>query len=139
MDETEFSRIIDARFPYHDPAEAIELIEIANSISHNAAFMVLEEICRPPFDVEVSTKTIIALIDLWKDRTSHPLVHSVVKAARTIAMGSNQSVNGALQLMKEVAPFTGQYCALNIAYYSCDDINGEIEAAKDEICRLWEC
>jgi len=101
--------------------------------------MVLEEICRPPIDEEVSTKTIIALIELWKNSTSHPLVPSVVKAARTIAMGSNQSVNEALQLMKEVAPFRGQYCALNIAYYSCDDIDGEIEAAKDEICRLWEC
>jgi len=138
MDEIEFAEAIDSHFPYHDRVIATGLIDIANSLSDNAKFMVLEELCRPPLGTDVSEKTLLDLIDIWNNRTSHPLAHSVVKVARLMATDTDQSVNEAIQLMNEIAPFKGQYCALNIAYFSCDDKGSEIEAANDEIRRLWE-
>ena len=68
----------------------------------------------------------------------HPLSKSVVAAARIMASGSNLPVANALALMKEIAPFRGQYAALSIAYFSCDDIDESLEPRDKEIRAEWD-
>ena len=99
---------------------------------------VFEEICRPPTDVVVSTETLLDLIALWSDLATHPLASPVAAAARQIAAGADLPVAAAKELMSEIAEFQGQYCALNIAYFSCDDPTVGIDTVFDAVRQQWE-
>ena len=109
----------------------------ANAISVNAMFLVLHELCRPGRNTEVTENTLLRLIELWNERVDHPLAEAVVPVARLMAGGSMQSVDAALELMARIAPFEGQYSALSIAYFSCDDVHEVLEAPDKKIRSDW--
>lgn len=139
MDEFEFAVFIDCDFPYNDRLKAIALIDQANSISANAMFIVLEELCRPGQGVKVTKDTLLSLIDIWSERTEHPLAQIVVPVARLMAKGSHcWPVDQAAALMEKIAPFKGLYSALNVAYFSCDDVDELLEVRWKEIHAEWE-
>lgn len=48
MTEDAFNLLIGCAFPYRDADVARRLIDLGRSLSPNAHFMTLEEICRPP-------------------------------------------------------------------------------------------
>jgi len=138
MKEAEFNDLIDCNFPYNDRPEALALIDQANDISPNAMFVVLDELCRPGAGANVSTETLLELIDAWSERMNHPLSGPIVSAARVMVSGSHQSVASAADLMEKVALFEGQYAALSIAYMSCDDEDDLLGVRENEIRAKWE-
>ncbi|WP_170763954.1 hypothetical protein [Ruegeria lacuscaerulensis] len=138
MNEAEFSKSIDCAFPYANREKVIELVDVALSISTNAVFMVLEEICRPPQSTGVAKETLSDLIDVWSERVDHPLARSVVPIARLMLEGTHLSVYEAEKAVRKIAPFEGQYSALNIAYFSCDDTDGSVETVIHEVRGRWE-
>lgn len=138
MTEAEFSDSIDCCFPYHAREKAIELMDRALQISTNAAFIVLYELCMPPRGTRVKKKLLAELIDLWDAKVDHPLAQSIVPIARVMARGELVSVDEAKSVLETLAPFTGQYAALGIIYFSCDDRDGVLEAPVEEIRREWD-
>ncbi|WP_299986139.1 hypothetical protein [uncultured Ruegeria sp.] len=138
MNEAEFSQSIDCSFPYANREEAIELIDVALSISTNAAFMVLEEMCRPPQGIDVEKETLLDLIDAWSNRVDHPLARSIVPIARLMAEGNHLSGREAEKVAKSIAGFKGQYSALNIAFFSSNDANESLEIVINQIRERWD-
>ena len=138
MEETEFYELIDCEFPYNNRERAIELIDLGISISANASFAVLHELCRPGMGTDVTKETLLDLIAIWVEKVNHPLAISVVPVARMMAEGKEQPVDEAILLLLEIAPYEGLYAALNIAYFSCDDTNGGMEVAYEEVVDGWE-
>ncbi|UWQ78155.1 hypothetical protein K3725_12600 [Leisingera sp. S132] len=138
MNEIEFAEQIDCKFPYHDTEQAAALIAQARSISSAAMFMALEEICRPPIGTDASRDQIFGLIDKWSLLCDHPLADQTVSAAKAVASGATWPVEKSLALLERVAGFEGLYGALNIAYFSCDDVDGVIEPEFERIRKDWE-
>lgn len=138
MTEADFASLIDCRFPYNDRDASIALMDHANAISSNAAFMVLEEIARPAVSAEVSKETRLELIQEWRERTNHPLVSSMAKVARAMVHDKLYSVEDALIHMDQISCFKGSFAALNIAYFSCDDADGLVDQANERIRGQWE-
>ncbi|MCK0143955.1 hypothetical protein [Aliiroseovarius sp. F20344] len=138
MTEADFAGLIDCRFPYNDHDVSIALMDHANAISSNAAFMVLEEIARPVVSAEVSKETRLELIQEWRERTNHPLVSSMAKVARAMVHDKLCSVEDALIQMDQISCFEGNFAALNIVYFSCDDVDGSVDQANRKIRSEWE-
>ncbi|WP_170515338.1 hypothetical protein [Ruegeria atlantica] len=138
MNEAEFSKSIDCSFPYANREEAIELIDTSLSISTNAAFMVLEELCRPPEGMAVAKETLLDFIDVWSKKVDHPLARLVVPIARLMVEGNYLSGREAEKVAKSIAAFKGQYSALNIAYFSSDDTDESLETVIHEVRERWD-
>jgi len=64
MTEAEFIEAIGFRFPYQDFDKCRSLIKLGASISANAAFMVLHEICRTPHKHSVSREILFELLTI---------------------------------------------------------------------------
>lgn len=137
MTETEFIESIDCSFPYNSEAEWRPLIELGTSISPNAAFMVLHELCRPPTGIAVPKARIEAILDCWNQHFKHPLVGQVLPAAKAMIDGQTIAVDTALRTMRVVAAYRGQYNALSIPYFACDDVDGRAEELRLEITNAW--
>lgn len=73
--EIQFLDKIDCNFPYHDRQEGVRLIEQAATLSTNALFSVIEELCRIPESerLTVSTETLLDLLTLAASKINHPL------------------------------------------------------------------
>lgn len=137
MTEDEFIQSIDCSFPYADEARWRELIDLGASISPNAAFMVLHEICRAPIDVVIDPGTLSNMLDVWQVRFKHPLVEVVLPAAEAMLRHETITVQAALMAMRRVASYPGQYNALSIPYFACDDVNDKADVLYEEIIRSW--
>jgi hypothetical protein len=136
-----FAAKIDCRFPYRDRASASALIAEGWSISLDAAFGVLHEICRKPKSSPVTRQRQHQLMDEWAARFDHPLREPLLRCARALTEKKPLAWEEAVSVMEEVGKFDAQFSALNIAYFSgdCDSDEGAsgLEAARDRICRAW--
>lgn len=139
MNEAQFLNSIDCVFPYTDFAKAMELVNSAISISENAIFGVLEEICRPPAGANVPQETLMDLIDGWIKRVDHALAKDIASIARLMIEGDHLSSEEAKNAMRKIAPFKGLYTALNIVYFACDDADGSLESFSQHVLCQWEC
>ncbi len=137
MTEDEFSALIDCRLPYDNEAECVRLMELAQTISDNASFLVLDELARAPRGTDISGVTLLKLIDLWQERCPHPLSQPLADCARVLAANGELSVAASLTLLNLVRAYPGQYAALGIAYMSCDDADGKADALYSEIHAAW--
>ena len=137
MTEAEFSDLIDARFPYGKSGEALKLVELACSISPNAAFMVAEELARPPRSARVSRHRREILLGELERRFDHPLKERIFTIARRLIGGCELAVPEALEAVRAIASYPGQYAALNIAYFSADDVAGDVDQAKQQVVGRW--
>ncbi|WP_425407823.1 hypothetical protein [Hyphococcus sp.] len=137
MNEAEFDALIDCKFPYNDAKECMRLINLAAKISPEASFMVLHEICRPPKDATVLNIRLSELLTEWRKTVTHPLRDRMFECAQYLIGGGWATVDFALQLIREIEKFPGQYSALNIAYFCCDDESGKIENEYERIRSAW--
>lgn len=118
--ELVFENGIDARFPYNEKIAAADLIEQGLSISLNAAFCVLEEICRPPQSTAVSPERLIELTELWASYVDHKLCKPVLQCALALIDRKHVPTTKAVETMEYIGQFDGQRAALNIAYFAGD-------------------
>ncbi len=137
MTETEFIEAIDCRLPYGDVQAVQRIIERAQGISSNAAFMALHEICRPPRSKKLSLEQHLLLLRIWAQAVDHPLCAQILPIAETVLRGADVPVPVAMAAMQAVAQYPNEYNALAIAYFSCDDKNGEADALHQRITRAW--
>jgi hypothetical protein len=138
MNEEEFLNSIDCRFPYEDEHKWRALILQGKNISDNASFGVLEEIARKPYGNPVNEIEQLTMVDVWAKENNPPLVQPVIEAARAIITNNVLSVGRVLELMSEVQAYRNQYCALNIIYFACDDVENLVDQKRQEIVERWQ-
>lgn len=130
-EEAEFIEAIDCRFPYGDPALAAWLIDEACANSSNAAFMVAHELSRRPRSSSAADAVCLTLLDRLCERRIHPLKDSVLAVARRMVRRDPVRFDECRVLMDRIAAYPGEFNALAIVYFSCEDAEAE---AVDHIC-----
>ena len=139
--EKAFLAIIDCRFPYNDPSASM-LIQQGWTISLNAAFLVLHELCRPHLHRNVSKELLRQLISEWATGPDHALKIPLLDAARALVDGNPIPWRKGIELMSRVGEYDGQYNALAIVYFAsdCDSQEGDdaLELANAQIRLRWE-
>jgi hypothetical protein len=139
--EKAFVECFDCRFPYGDPL-ASTLISQGWSISLNAAFCVLAEICHLPRNIDIDRDRLKQLVDEWAAGPDHPIKAPVLHAVHALVDGNTLPLDECVDLMNYVAGFDGQRAALAIIYYATDadkpesdEMLGRIHA---EILQRWD-
>jgi len=130
---------IDCNFPYHNRQESVQLINQAETLSTNALFKVIEELCRIPKSekANVSTSELIDLLTLTSNKLNHPLKELIIDAADKMIREQDLEVDDVIWKMEIVEKYPGQYAALSILYFSCDDKEGKLEPIWDRIISEW--
>jgi hypothetical protein len=140
--EKPFEASFDARYPYEDHARASSLIKQGWAISLNAAFCVLEELCRPPAGADVKEQRLEELVSEWSSGPDHPLKSLVLPAAHALIANRPLPWSEGVRLMKDVGAYDGQRAALNIAYFASysDSPEGDdaLDRTHEEVCRAWD-
>lgn len=136
MTEQEFIESIDFNFPYNEEEKAIELISQGRKISENASFMVLHEIVRAPSGVTRETKEF--LYNHWCNGFSHELLPQVKEASSALLANQELPVERAIELMENFKSHIGQYCALSIVYFSCNDTEGKADQKYNQVTEQWQ-
>ena len=134
-EELDFKRAIDCLFPYNDIDSCISLMNVAMSISHEAMFSVLHEICRTPKSENVSPATQLKLADIWLEKSSHPISSEIYAVAKTMIARENISVEQSILLLNKLFKYSDLSSAFHIVYFSCDDLDGKMECHYDMIVR----
>jgi hypothetical protein len=138
MSEKEFIETINCQFPYFDEIKWQEIVKLGSQISPNAAFAVLEEICRPPLGAKVSTQQLEHILECWKVEFHHPLSELLGNVARLMINREEVSVGQTVNLLNLVASYPHLYSALNVPYFACDDTNGVVDRLYKEIIQEWK-
>ncbi len=138
ISEVEFIGWIDANFPYGRANVWPAVIKLGVSISSNAAFAVLDEICRPPHSYKPSLELRLSMLAYWDQHFDHPLKSLVLPAARALVHDVCIPVDDAIAAMKEIAVWPGEYCALSIPYFACDDVEGHADKVHEDIRKSWQ-
>jgi hypothetical protein len=126
--EQPFAALIDAKFPYGD-ASASALIRQGWRISLNAAFCVLDELCRAPVSSDVSKARLQELLAEWADGPDHVLKAHVLSAAQNLIDGNALAWREGVDLMRRIGEYDGQRAALGIAYFASECGSPEGDAA----------
>jgi len=137
--ESNFISKIDCKFPYNDREACLSLINEAAALSTNSMFMVIHEICRVPSSAKdkVNTDFLIGLLEETKTKFNHPLKDMVLDTAINVVNGHDLTVDEAMLRMVRVKYYKGQYNALSIMYFSCDDKEDRLEPLWDKIISEW--
>lgn len=137
--EIQFLDKIDCNFPYQDKQESLQLIEQASSLSTNALFSIVEELCRISESERpnVSTETLLDLLTLTANKINHPLERIIVETADKMIRKEELTVEDVLLKMQTVQKYPGQFAALSILYFSCDDKDEKLESTWDNIISEW--
>ena len=132
--EKPFEVSFDARFPYED-ASASALIREGWAISLNAAFCVLNELCRPPYSHTVSKERQCELVAEWAAGPDHPLKAPLLHAAYALIEDKPLGWKKGVELMRQVGSYDGQRAALGIVYFasSSDSEEGDEALTKTDI------
>lgn len=139
--DAEFHDLIDARFPYEDFTLASAMITRGWKTSLNAAFCVLDELCRPPRNSGASKELLRNLIDEWNAGPEHSLKEPLRGCAIRLLSGEYLPWRDGVSLMRLIAQYEGQLAALAIVYFASDCSTPEgdaaLNAANDAIRREW--
>ncbi|MFN7551387.1 MAG: hypothetical protein ACK59M_16575 [Pseudomonadota bacterium] len=138
MDESGFIASIDCKFPYEDRDAALDLAKQACLLSPNAAFAVVDEVSRPPKGIAPTPQFGIEVLSFVEQHLAHPLATPIIGLAREIVLGRSVSVPEAVLALRQVERFPGQYCALSVAYFACDDVDGIAERELNRIKAAWD-
>lgn len=140
--EVTFEAKIDARFPYDDKATSSALIAEACSISLNALYCVLDEICRPPKSSGVTEQRQRELIAEWSSAFEHELKAPLVRCANALVSGQALKWRDAVSVIEDVGRFEAQRAALSVAYFAgdCDSDEGDaaLDSAQRRVREAWE-
>lgn len=131
---------IDCTFPYHDKEACLHLIDEAAALSTNAMFFVIEELCRVRSSEKdkVTTDFLLDLLSKTKSKFHHPLKEIVLDTASKMIKRQELTVDEAISRMESVKGYKGQFSALSIIYFSCDDKEDKLEAVWDNIILDWK-
>lgn len=137
--EIQFLDKIDCNFPYTDRQESERLVEQAATLSTNALFSVVEELCRIPESdrSSVSNETLLDLLTLTASKLNHPLKNIIIDTADKMIRRQELTVDEAMLRMKTVQQYPGQFAALSILYFSCDDKEERLDPIWDSIRVQW--
>ena len=137
--EDKFMDRIRCNFPYHSKEKSFSLIEEAATISTNAIFAVIEEICRIPASERgnVETSFLHELLSRTVLKLDHPLKNMVVDAASKMIDEQELDVDDVINKMGIIKTYPGQYSALSILYFSCDDKEEKLDPIWSAILALW--
>jgi hypothetical protein len=138
MDEATFVDSIDARFPYTDLDAGLQLAEHACTISANAAFAVVDELARPPRGTAAPSAHRLAILERIRELLDHPLASVVLDLARRLVRDERPSVDDALRTMRLISAHPGQYAALSVAYFACEDSSGHADREYQRILKTWD-
>lgn len=129
MTEKDFLELIDCAFPYDNKERCIELIDQSLSISPNAVFAVVEEICRVPVSKRqnVSEAFLLELLNVIDNKFEHPIKNLMLEVARVLIKRGEISVDDAILKMEEIVKYQNTFSARSILYFSCDDTEGKLE------------
>jgi hypothetical protein len=128
-------------FPYHDETAWRALIDLGRTISPNAAFAVLEEISRPPRGESISPSVLQGIGIYWRANFDHPLADLILDCAMALIDRREIPAQRAYEIMETIAQYPGQYAALNIVYFACEEaehLSGEVDRRCDAITACWE-
>jgi hypothetical protein len=123
--------------PLRPGAQNRPAIDRGITISPNAAFAVLHEICRPPRSVRISVDRLIQLLEYWRSRFDHPAADMLVEVAISIIHERDLAVQDVMTKIGLLADYPGLYAALSILYFSCDDPDKRLEPVDAAIRRRW--
>ena len=137
--EEQFIDRIDCNFPYRDNEQCLSLIDEAVSISANSIFKVIEELCRIPISDKqhVSEQYLLELLKLTAEKFENPLKEIIVGTATKMILEEELSVDEVISKMELVRQFPGQFSALSILYFSCNDKEEKLEPIWDSILAEW--
>ncbi len=138
MTESEFIESIDCRFPSRHEEQGRRLVHLACELSANAAFAVMHELARPGAGADSPAGIRRSLLSLLSQKLAHPLVPIVVPITERLINESDLTVEEAISAMNAIRLYPGQYAALSIAYFSCDDANGDVERVYGDIEAAWQ-
>ena len=138
MTEKEFIESIDCCFPYDDLPRAIRLIDLACTISANAAFMVALELARVPRSKHVPQATLRELLAHLDQRLQHPLKDTVFPVARTMIQGQRIPDADVVALMERFRAYPGQYSALAVIYFAAELASEAVDSAWEATVEAWE-
>lgn len=116
MNEIEYIDSIDACFPYEDEDAWRAAVDQGISISDNAAYMALYEICRGVGDLPLSA--LHRMLDYWDAKYDHPTKPTVMVAVRAVFNDTYLSEAEALAFLDEIAAYPGQCNALGIVWHA---------------------
>lgn len=137
--ESQFIDKIDCKFPYHDRQESLQLIEQAAALSPNALYAIIHELCLIPHSKRssVTTETLVDLLAITANQFNHPLKELIVDTADKMIRRQELTVEDVILKMQIVQKYPGQFAALSILYFSCDDKDGKMEPIWENIISEW--
>jgi hypothetical protein len=136
VDKT-FRDEIDCRFPYDDLDQCKSLIDRGIAISPSAAFAILHEISRPGQGVPVPADRLMQLLEYWRSRFDHPAAEMMREVASSMILGRHLPVEEVAARMGIIAEYPQLSPALEILYFSCDDVEERLQPLYDEIHERW--
>ncbi len=138
MTYEEFYKEIDCNFPYQDETKWKQVIAQGHEIGLDAPFLVLHEICRKPFSVELDQESHMKIYEYWQSSFTHPLINILKPACLAHINNSCLSVEKVIKIMAKVRQFPKRYNALQIIYFACEDKEEVVEAKYEEILGEWK-
>ena len=138
-EEQKFRDSIDCDFPYTDRSQAEALINQASTISEDAVLAVIYELCYPgsPNPVSKHPRERLELLQLAADQSSYPLKSLIINTAQRLIRDEELSVQEAVEAMRKISKYPDEPTALNILYFSCDDVDNIADKLYKEIEMEW--
>lgn len=136
--EQQFLDEIDCNFPYRNKKKCIELIDRALSISSDAVYAVVYELAYPPNSKKSTPKSLLfELLDIIDNKFEHSLKSMTFELVRILINGQKIKVKEAIDKMVLLKKFPNEYMTLNMFYFSCDDVNEELEPIYEDVVNCW--
>lgn len=138
VNEREFCDSIDCCFPYTHGERAAHLIHVACALSPTAVLTVVHELARAPKSANAPADVRHRLLDLVERNFTHPALSIVLPIARTMIDGDDVPVDIAIAAMNQLDRDAQSGVALNIACFSCNDVDGVADATYEQIAASWK-
>lgn len=137
--ENNFFEKIHCRFPYHDKELCLQLIEEGVLLSTDSAFKIIEELARITKDDRKGLEDgyLKDLLSMTSSKFEHPMKEMIVEVAKKMIDSEGITVDEAVSKLESVRKFPGQYSALSILYFSCNDKEEKLDPIWKDIINEW--
>ena len=136
--ESEFIMNIDASFPYKDEVKWKSLIRQGASISPDASFMTLHEICRKPKYVHISEGRLLEMINYRVKNNDLPLQQEIVEAAKSLIQKTPLPKAKAKIYFRNLRQHIGWYNAAAIVLYAANERNRDVRTLYEDLLKHWK-
>lgn len=135
--ELEFIDKIEDNFPFDNYIECVKLIDEAITISPNAVFSIVEEICKKASEKNISKAALINFLKQIDTKFNHPLRKLILETAQRIILREIISVDETNKNMEVLKAYPMQYAALSILCFYTKDTNGSLKKCWNQITTEW--